>query len=111
MQPDENPNAETITGLRELADWLEAHPELPAVGASAHAHIHSDDAREVLTTMADALGDRAEERIDSIGYVAITGAFGPVTVNVYAKPELLGAKPRPEPAYEPIIVKRPAVEA
>lgn len=37
--PDGHPHAELIAGLRELADWLAVHPEMPGFKANAGGHL------------------------------------------------------------------------
>lgn len=114
--PVENPNAEVIAGLREAADFLEQHPEMPAaryawVVLRDRGYGASDPtAREELSAIADALGDRAEER-ESAGTVRIRGTFsGGVHVDGEAEVRHLLPSPPPAPEYEPIIKRAPEPE-
>lgn len=101
MQQTEHPSQATIDGLREVADWLEQHPELATV---AHATVSfgygiERNARARLTELAAALGERATESRwhDS---VTISGRFaGEVRVSADAKKRALidDAPPLPEP--------------
>lgn len=103
----QGPNVDVIAGLRAAADFLALHPELPrarwaSVSLRGGADFHQ--ARETLTAVAAALGDRAVEKLYS-GDVEITGEFGPVVIRAAAKvSELADAAPEPV-AYEPIIAQ------
>ena len=102
-------NHDVVRALRELADWIETHPELPAV---KHASVsfradwdRSPFARSMLTDLADALGDRAIETAGG-GEVRIEGRFldDPlVYVHATAKISALTDAPPEDPPYEPII--------
>lgn len=98
-----HPNADLISGLRECADWLEQHPELPSAsyGNVCFGYAIHQDARARLTALAEALGGRATERRHE-GRVTIQGEFGDLNVYAGAKVEaLVDAPPLPDP--EPII--------
>ena len=114
MQPDSLPDApeganhDVIQGLREVADWLEAHPELYRAAAMVMFHPYGNECRPVLTALADALGARATERVERGERVVIEGQFGE-RVRVIADGSLryLGVLVQPPtPAYEPIIPVR-----
>ena len=105
--PVENPNADVIRGLREAADWLEAHPEVRA--GHGFVSMRAND-RGDLERLATALGDRAEERAVH-GDVEIGCTFGSEGrfdgVRVYGQMpirKLAGAPVTPE--YEPILGER-----
>lgn len=103
----ENPNADTIAGLREAADWLEQHPELQPMWHGYLLFRNQFDtslAREQLECFAAALGDRAVEELRGRD-VEIRGAFGPVKIAAAASVQALGVQPPPAPApeYEPIL--------
>jgi len=96
-----HPNAATITGLREVADWLEAHPELPEpyyAAVSFRSSYVEKNAREELTVLAAALGERASEEARS-GEVEIAARFENVRVSGAAKVQHLRDTP-PEPVVE-----------
>jgi hypothetical protein len=101
----DHPNAATIKGLREVADWLEEHPELPRpnyAAVSFRSAYTEKNAREELTVLAVALGERASEDAH-YGEVEIVGRFGNVRVSGAAKVQYLRAEAPIEPEYEPII--------
>ena len=102
-------NLDVAQGLREVAEFLEAHPELPAVEwAIVQVRYHvgaKSPARETLTALAEALGQRATEsaRRDE---VSIDGRFaGDVRVTASANvSDLAGIPPVPvRVEYEPIL--------
>ena len=104
----DNPNRDVIAGLREVADFLAAHPELPkACYALVSLRSQYDGwgtppARETLTALAVALGDRATER--GGGAPLIDGRFsGDVRVCAEAKVSELRDEPVAPVEYEPII--------
>jgi hypothetical protein len=100
-------NLDVARGLREVADFLEQHSELPrAKWATITLRYHIGDnspARETLTLIAQALGEKAVEKEHS-SEVIIEGRFaGNVRVDATAKrSELVDAPPDPV-EYEPII--------
>ncbi len=100
------PNAEVAAGLRDLAAFLDSHPELPAArwaSVSLRAVNDRQPARETLELVARALGGRAAERRTYGGDVEIVGKFGPCALKASASVAELRL---PEPApleYEPII--------
>jgi hypothetical protein len=101
-----NRNISLTRSLRDLADFIDAHPELPELRAMAwvdqYLHPHRD-ARKELTAVANALGKAfaKEERHGSD--VEISGRFGTVTLRAVAKVSELRDEPEPELDYEPII--------
>jgi hypothetical protein len=102
-----HPNATTIEGLREVAAWLEQHPELPAAhyaAVSFRSAYAAANAREDLTALAVALGDRANESVYN-GEATISARFADtVRVSATAKVADLGPEPASEPPpYVPII--------
>ena len=111
MQPDSLPDApegvnqDVADALREIAAWLEAHPELYRARALVTFHPYGDECRPVLTALAQALGYRATERVERGERVVIEGEFGErVRVIGDASLRYLGVLVEPPaPAYEPII--------
>lgn len=100
-------NLELAEALREVATWLEMHAgDLPlprSFGAYIMRGIYGGDAREVMTAVAQALGDRATEKVTGTE-VVIGGKFGPVEVSVTTDARSLGAEfSPPQPEYEPIL--------
>lgn len=74
---------ETIAGLRELADWLEQHPE-----QAAHLDLaggtklyHFSHTREEFTDAARALGGHRQKNADD-AWFNVERQFGPITVQV-----------------------------
>jgi hypothetical protein len=103
-----HPNAATIQGLREAADWLEQHPELPEACYTSIAlrssYNRRESAREELTAMAAALGARAIEKPGaSPGEITIEGGFRAVRVYGSAHIQDLRDEAPPVVEYEPII--------
>ena len=106
-------NFETAADLRDVADWLERHPELPEV-AFASVMIRYPgfgslrmDAREALTAVARAFGDKATETVEFGREVQIARKFGKVHVKAHASIDELGGFASVT-SYEPIIA--PPVE-
>jgi hypothetical protein len=101
-------NCDLARGLREVADWLSEHPELPKFHGFVNVSVWGEKARDDLTAVAAALGNRASESVDHYGDVRISADFGPVDVRASASPRYLGGVevPKPRPAYEPIIEPR-----
>lgn len=106
--PRPGANSDLAAGLRELAGWLEDHPELHrASWATVSLRAAGDDqpARETLTLAAEALGEQVTEsrrHHDGRDLVDVAGRFGPVKVIASA---YLGelAQPGDEPQdIEPI---------
>lgn len=98
-------NAVLAEGLRETADWLDAHPELPAFRAYISCYPYGSRAREVLSALADALGaDRAEEAATRSD-VTISGRFGDGAIRVAATANVrdLGVTEPVLPSYQPIL--------
>lgn len=103
-----NLNAGVIAGLREVADFLEAHPSLPPFSGHVMYGAYGENAREELTAIAIALGDAAVETATP-SEVRITAAFARAHLSAYASPTKLGASPAPRPVdYEPIIAPKAA---
>ncbi|HWF25197.1 MAG TPA: hypothetical protein VG275_07110 [Solirubrobacteraceae bacterium] len=107
--PAVSSNPALAQGLRDLADWLDEHPELPDVRyTSACFHTRytlGTDARAELEVVARALGERAVEKRQDDN-VSIEGAFAPdrlLTVRAEASVHQLRQEPVPVPDYEPII--------
>lgn len=100
---ENGPNLDVAQDLRDVAEWLEQHPELPKVSWAAIRlrQALADDARAALTAVAEALGDRAAERFE-YDEVRIVGAFGRVTVTAAASPGALGGV-KSTIKYDPII--------
>lgn len=99
-----HPNADVISGLRDAADWLAEHPELPPAyyaSISFRSSYAAANAREDLAALAEALGENAAEA-QSGAEVLISGTFGPVRVSAAAQVAALAGVPV-MPAYEPII--------
>lgn len=103
-----NPNAAVIAGLREVADLLEQHPELPAVWWASlslrerYAKAARDRARDELTAVAAAFGDRAVETRQGSD-ISIEARFsGDVRLHADADINDLRDEP-PLPEYDPII--------
>lgn len=72
-------------GLRALADWLDAHPDVPVRPGSeceiSHAILAADDAHGLaeLDRITEGVGDdAAPRRISDGGYPQVSAEFGPV---------------------------------
>lgn len=98
-------NTALVAGLRELADWLEAHADadLPEFSGFVHASVYSNDARQVLERFARLLGDDASERVE-YGSVRISGEFpGGVRLELSSPAKSVGGEKIERVEYEPII--------
>lgn len=107
-------NLDVAQDLRNLAEWIEAHPELPRVSSGSvyfGLALKAPVAREVMTTLAGALGDRATEQVEKFasGHVSIEGTFGRMRVRADASPNELGGISRVI-EYPPIIPVAPVVD-
>lgn len=79
---------EIIAGLRDLADWLEQHPDAPE-GLLVRATRYVYDREEFLATARKIGGD-----VECSGaLVTVTRPFGPVTVSVHTEPSHFDAAP------------------
>lgn len=99
-------NLELAESLREVAHWVELHAgDLPTLRASLAIAVFGERARDVLTAVGEALGDRAEESVNDNGHIEVGGHFGPVHVYAWTTPSSLGGVevPRPVPAYDPVL--------
>lgn len=100
-----NVNAELADNLREIVDFLETHPDLPAFHGYIGRYCYGAKARESMSRIAVALGDRAVESLTDNGHeVQILGEFGEARVRAYAPISNIGGrKVTPEIEYAPII--------
>lgn len=95
--------ADLIAALREVADWLEAHPEIEPAAGLISVYAWGSESREILTRLATALGHKANERTEG-GRVYIEGHFGDHFRILGSAPvDALGGEAPPTPSYEPII--------
>jgi hypothetical protein len=102
-------NAEVITGLRQAADFLEAHPDLPKMHAWLSNWVYGKEARQVLTQFADALPEPVESMSNGSD-VKVGQQFGAVEVYAQASTKDLGATAVPVvPQYEPILAAKAQV--
>jgi hypothetical protein len=105
-------SSDVIAGLREIADFLEEHPEVTDITAHVWQRTPWNEppeaARERLTTFAQALGAQAREQVSSVARpakVVIDRDFHGVALHADSPASTLaGAAPEP-PRYEPIIRK------
>ena len=68
----DHPHADLIHGLRDLADWLEAHPEAPEVYQANVQFLHGAGAQELARLMAPCEKDWSESLL------TLRRSFGPV---------------------------------
>jgi hypothetical protein len=97
-------NADVIAGLREVADLLEAHPELPVVyWASVRIGGYLNSlTREDMERVAAVIPEPTE-RLNTLNDVEISGHFsGNVELSAAAKVEALGGR-RTVFEYTPIL--------
>lgn len=59
-----------IDGLRALADWFEAHPDIPTPRGEVAINLYSMDTKEEAATFARALGRCDKRYQDSILYIS-----------------------------------------
>jgi hypothetical protein len=103
---DETQNIVLAEGLREVADWLDEHPDLPAFRAYVLHTSSGADARHMLTAVARSLDGRAVEGYSHVSQqVTVRGEFadGRVVVTAAASPDLLGGEKPTAPRYLPIL--------
>lgn len=76
----QNPGRDAyIAGLRELADWLEQHPDADVpTAADIIVPVFSNEAVEAFAASND-----VEVRVDSDGNASATVTFGPLIYRVY----------------------------
>ena len=67
-------NSEYVAGLRDLADWLEAHPDLDVYGGGVTAMPHDD--KETVKTWATAMKPCTKNYSDSL--FQLKRMFGPI---------------------------------
>jgi hypothetical protein len=73
-----------ITGLRQLADYLDTHPDLPVARYGWDCHVYTDqtsdtDARAEVDTIAAVLGVNVDDRTSQRGHYTAARTFGLVT--------------------------------
>lgn len=76
---------EQADGLRELADWIEAHPDIAERMAPPYLVIIADDADD-MAHKARALGGKRSKHVGD-EWVDVERKFGPVRVTVTARRE------------------------
>jgi hypothetical protein len=73
---------EFIEGLRQIADFLVEHPEVPKpyhlMGTEFYIYLFGDDQRATLTTIAKAMG-RAEKKVDGDRFL-VSRQFAGITL-------------------------------
>lgn len=75
--------SEYVDGLRQLADFIEAHPELPGLlHCRAGIYLWGDSAKAELAVAAMAMGTAAKRADDF--YFGVEKSFGPVVLSVKA---------------------------
>ncbi len=84
----------TVRALREVADWLEAHPELEdhvpsEQPVSTYLHAHGDAGQ--LAKIVRAMGTCRKD-ISAAGNIAVRKSFGPLTVTVAIERDAVCAK-------------------
>lgn len=101
--------AETIKGMRELADWLEAHPDVPVYSSPYMALFSSWAEGDPIATspqrMAKAMG-KAEKSYDST-YIALKQGFSGGVYYEFnfmreevCEPKVVGEREKKEPRYQ-----------
>jgi hypothetical protein len=82
-----------IRGLRELADWLEAHPEAQQTASYGITLNHPCKDAEELVRLARSLGGRWDKNESSDCYFTLTRRFGPtVQYDLYVAREAVCTK-------------------
>ena len=82
--PNQTPRQEFITGLRQLADYLDAHPAIPTAPydweliVSTHRANDLDGIAEI-DRIAVFLGMPVEDELADGGHYCAVKAFGPIT--------------------------------
>lgn len=80
--PEMLARAEFVQGLRDLADWLDAHPEIEFTNFRGSHILWYRDTREQLADAARALGRVEKTGTDS--YFNLTRRFGPHEIEAYS---------------------------
>jgi hypothetical protein len=95
-----------IAGLRELADWLEAHPDLPAPNGAricVHTVFHAateEDQRALVARFADALG----VQVQNTGHIVAGRDFGSIEFVAVHIPDEWRAASAARRSYEAVVV-------
>lgn len=97
VPPAPDPRAEYIRGLREIADWLEAHPEVPLpwhktaqtgqLEYSLEIYLNGDGQKAQLATIGRAMGKAEKVAIDSLNRFNLVRRFGGIAVVAVADRE------------------------
>ena len=77
--------ADYVAGLRELADYLELHPELVPQYGGQHVYMHADNADQ-FSALVSELGGRREKEADDY-HIGVTRRFGPHEYDLYVDRE------------------------
>lgn len=74
-----------VDGLRQLADFIESHPDMPLPTCRGSIYLWGDDAKTQLANIATSLGTAAKKADEF--YYGLTKDFGPVSLSVKASRE------------------------
>lgn len=74
-----------VEGLRQLADFVEAHPEMPLPMSGATLYLWGADAKTELAALVRILGNVEKEASES--FFGVTRRFGPHALSVKASRE------------------------
>lgn len=77
-----DPRVEWLDSLRQIADWLAEHPEVPQpyhlIGSELYIYLHGGDSRTKLAAIARAFGN-ADKRVDGSRF-GVARRFGAITL-------------------------------
>ena len=100
---DSGSRAYFSTALRQLADYLDAHPAVPTptgtISIVLHANVTEDGGREQVTHIARILGVPVCDATARGGHVSATRRFGPIDYEVCSIPTTVKSWHRAQDSY------------
>src|SRR6266498_3169456 len=83
----DSPRAEFLASLRQIIDWLQAHPDVPQpyhlLGDKLYIYVYGEDPRAVLARIARAMGN-ADKDVDEARF-ELRRRFGAITLVASAR--------------------------
>ena len=108
---DPHTRAEFITGLRNLADHLEAHPDIPVPAYGAEILVHANKGTDAAErAQIDHIAELLDAPATSDGHYVTGRDFGPISYRAVHIPAAWDAEYKARHSYEPNIQMPRAVE-